>query len=155
MPYRDQPRWLTHNAPHRGREGKAYRDACAIVRERVRLGARCWFWRRPGHELCPGRIDLRLPGNHRFAFTAHHKHRVMDGGAAVVHADDLAPAHRACNARDGLIRQNQVRAAQRARGAVPTRTRVRGVRTQGGQRGGVSQWVMNEGRGRDRQSRVW
>src|ERR1043165_6781554 len=115
MPYADQPRSLTHSAPKNGRGSAAYRAACAEVRERVRLGERCWFWRKRGHEACPGRIDLRLPGNARWEFTAHHKRRLMDGGAALVRSVDMAPAHRACNARDGLMAQNARRKGMRAR----------------------------------------
>jgi hypothetical protein len=176
MPYADQPRSLTHSAPKRGRGSAAYRVACAEVRERVRLGERCWFWRKRGHEACPGRIDLRLPSNARWAFTAHHKHRLMDGGAALVRSVDMAPAHRACNARDGLIAQNARRQAmarsgvasqsvarQRARagtGGVAQRVprvaapgmgaRSSEVRAQHG-----SQTVTQMGSVRDRQSQAW
>lgn len=112
MPYASDP---VRSAPHNGRDAAGYRAARAEVRERVRLGARCWFWRRPGHDACPGVINLRLRPNARWAFTAHHIHRLMDGGAAVVDARHLVPAHRACNARDGLMAQNARRAARAAR----------------------------------------
>jgi hypothetical protein len=161
VPYRDQPKALTHNAPHNGRSGAAYRAEVAQVRERVRRGgraARCWFWRRPGHEACPGAIDLRLPPNHRFAFTAHHLQRLMDGGAAVVSAQFMAPAHRGCNARDGLMAQN----ARRAAGVRRVGARATGVGKMGRQ--GVRartrtaippRTVGSEGVRVDRQSRAW
>jgi len=119
VPYADQPRSLTHNAPHNGRSGAAYRAVLEAVRERVRAGERCYFWRKRGHErTCLGRIDLRLPANHRYGFTMHHKLRLMDGGAALPRLADVAPAHRSCNARDGLMAQNErrrMRKVQRAR----------------------------------------
>lgn len=142
MPYADQPRSLTHSAPKNGRGSAAYRAACAEVRERVRLGERCCFWRKRGHEACPGRIDLRLPSNARWAFTAHHKHRLMDGGAALVRSVDMAPAHRACNARDGLMAQNNRRKGMRARSSE--------VRAQH-----ASRTVVMRGSARDRQSQTW
>lgn len=118
MPYASDP---VRSAPHNGRDAAGYRAACAEVRERVRLGARCYFWRRPGHDRCPGVINLRLRANARWSFTAHHIHRLMDGGAAVVDARHLVPAHRACNARDGLMAQNARRAARAARSATASR----------------------------------
>ena len=158
MPYADQPRSLTRNAPKNGRGGAAYRAALAVVRERVRAGALCWFWRKPGHEACPGRIDLRLPANHRWALTGHHLHRLMDGGSALpARPSELAPAHRACNARDGLIAQNARRAALRARGVGGVR-RAAGVPTGSGtvQRsaGARSTATLSEER-RDRRSQAW
>lgn len=103
MPYRDQP---GRPAPHRGRDGKAYRALCTRLREQVARGRVCWFYGRPGHDQCPRTIDLGLPSQHRYAFTAHHLQRLMDGGPAVPRLADMAPAHRACNARDGLHAQN-------------------------------------------------
>jgi hypothetical protein len=165
VPYRDQPKRLTHNAPHRGREGKAYRDALEVVRERVRRGAPCWFWRRPGHEACPGRINLQVKPNTRWSFTAHHLQRLMDGGAAVDIAR-MVPAHRACNARDGLMAQNARRALQRARAGHPRTGARAGVRAQtthgynlrpisGSQGQRALPTVTSKGMGTDRQSRVW
>jgi hypothetical protein len=156
MPYRDQSKALTHNAPHNGRQGAAYKAACFEIRERVRLGARCYFWRRPGHEQCPGAIDLRLPSNHRLAFTAHHLQRLMDGGAAVVSAQFMAPAHRGCNARDGLMAQNARRAAG-ARGAGARATGVGRVGRQGvrARTAMPPRTVGKAGVHIDRQSRAW
>lgn len=163
MPYADQPRSLTHSAPKRGRGSAAYRAACAEVRERARLGERCWFWRRRGHEACPGSIDLRLPSNARWAFTAHHKHRLMDGGAALVSSRDMAPAHRACNARDGLMAQNARREAARARDVSRVDGGAWDVTRQSGMGGssslvrgqGASHTVTRTGSVRDRQSQAW
>lgn len=113
MPYRDQP---ARPAPHRGRGGRRYLELCAQLRRRVRLEALpCWFYGKPGHEACPRIIDLALPSQHRYAFTAHHLDRLMDGGPAVPRAHRMVPAHRACNARDGLIAQN----ARRRMPALP------------------------------------
>jgi hypothetical protein len=151
MPYADQPRSLTHGAPKRGRGGAAYERACLEVRARVQRGERCYFWRRRGHDVCPGRINLQLPSNHRWAFTAHHLRRLMDGGEAVVRSEDMAPAHRACNARDGLMAQN-ARRAQRAQVTRQSRMRARSseVHAQQG-----SQSVTVRGSARDRQSQAW
>jgi hypothetical protein len=148
VPYADQSRSLTHSAPKRGRHGAAYEQACIEVRARVQRGERCYFWRRPGHEACLGRINLQLPSNHRWAFTAHHMHRLMDGGAAVVRSQDMAPAHRACNARDGLMAQNARRGVRRTRGQMGTRSSE--VRAQQG-----SQSVALRGSSGDRQSQAW
>lgn len=85
----------------------AGRKLVDAVRERVkRTGERCWFYGRPGYEACPGRIDLTLPTNHRWAFTTHHTHRIMDGGTALPHPDTVPAAHRSCNSADGLRAQN-------------------------------------------------
>ena len=83
-------------------------QAAAAVRARAAAGELCYFHRHPDHPHCPGRIDLRLDGaRDRWAFTVHHLKRIMDGGPAVPHPALLAPAHRACNARDGLLAQNR------------------------------------------------
>lgn len=110
MSYRTQ---RPHPAPHRGRAGTAYQDACAVVRKRAEAGEPCYFWRQPHYEDCPGGFDWTLHAlfpNHRWAFTAHHLHRLMDGGPPVPDPALMAPAHRACNARDGLRAQNARRA---------------------------------------------
>jgi hypothetical protein len=107
MAYRDRP---AQSAPRRGRGGAAYRRAVDEVRQRVADGEVCWFYRRPGFEECPGWINLDLHHQDRWAFTAHHLHRLMDGGGAVVDPRLMAPAHRACNASDGLRAQNARRA---------------------------------------------
>lgn len=146
MPYRDQPKGLTRNAPHRGRSGKDYLEAVESARARVRRGERCWFWRKPGHDACPGVISLEVAPNTRWSFTAHHLERLMDGGAAVVDGRLMAPAHRACNARDGLMAQNARRARAR-KGVGHTRVPVPRPLT-----GGMS---THSDRGGDRTSRRW
>lgn len=166
MPYANQPRSLTRNAPKNGRGGAAYRAVLELVRERVRRGERCWFWRKRGHEACPGVVDLRLQANHRWAFTAHHKRRLMDGGSALARVEDMAPAHRACNARDGLMAQNARRAEQRSRAVARgdatavqqrrMRTRASVVRGAGGTRTvAMSQTVALSREQRDRRSQAW
>lgn len=153
MPYKDQPAYVTRSAPKRGRVGAEYRAACAVVRARVAAGGRdglCWFWRRPGFEQCPGRINLALPPNHRWAFTAHHKHRLMDGGAPVVRAEDMAPAHRSCNSIDGLRAQNERRARRGVK--PPPIVRQRGVR-QAGRR--TARQATPAQVGQDRTSERW
>jgi hypothetical protein len=95
--------------PHRGpdrKRGAKYQAGVDQLRAQVQHGRGCWFYGRPGYGDCPGAIDLALHHNHRWAFTAHHLDRLMDGGLAVPGAHRMAPAHRACNARDGLIAQN-------------------------------------------------
>lgn len=155
MPYADQPKRLTHNAPHRGRAGKAYLAAVEAVRARVAAGARCWFWRKPGHDVCPGAINLEVRANTRWSFTAHHLQRLMDGGAAVVDAALMVPAHRACNARDGLMAQNAKRARAR-KGIVQVHVQPtaayhpRPVTGRAGRAMGT-----HSDRGSDRQSRQW
>lgn len=95
-------------APKNGRDGPAYRAACAVVRERAQRGEHCYFEGR--HPECPGGyFDLALPHNHRHAFTAHHIRRLMDGGVPVPDPRLMYPAHRGCNARDGLQAQNALR----------------------------------------------
>jgi hypothetical protein len=79
-------------------------------------GLDCWF---NTYGLCkyPGQpFDW---GNSRtpMSFSGHHIERVMDGGAAVVDISKLVPAHRGCNAADGLRAQNNRRAAHK-RGEV-------------------------------------
>ncbi len=104
--------WTTvpGNGDTGGRKGRAYVKLREGVRERVRQGEGCHFYGRPGWEDCPGAIDLNLPRNHRNAFTAHHLVRLMEGGTPVPGAALMAPAHRGCNARDGLKAQNARRA---------------------------------------------
>lgn len=100
------------------RNRAAQKAALEDCRTQVRNGARCHFHHRKGYERCPGTIDLRLPANHRWALTAHHLHRIMDGGPAVT--PRYAPAHRSCNSADGLRAQNARRAGQRTHSSTPT-----------------------------------
>jgi hypothetical protein len=65
---------------------------------------------------CPGGWDWTLPTNDAWAFTVHHLHRLMDGGEPEPEPDRMAPAHRGCNAWDGLRAQNA-----RRRGEVTAR----------------------------------
>lgn len=154
MPYAEQPRELTHNAPHAGRNGAAYRAAVDVVRERARRGERCWFWRKPGHQCSPrGIIDLRAHYQSRWGFTAHHLDRIMDGGVAVPDPRRMAPAHRGCNARDGLLAQNARRAARRASQATGG-YRIRPLSSEV-PTPPPSPTVTDGGMGRDRQSRQW
>lgn len=98
-------RHVTRRDDWRNQAGAARLDAA--IRARAAAGEPCYFHHRPGYEQCPGRIDLRLDGRvDRWAFTVHHLVRIMDGGPAVPHTALAAPAHRACNARDGLLQQN-------------------------------------------------
>lgn len=108
--------------PRHTTAGKALIDA---IRDRVRrTGEPCWFHGKPGYEWhynpktrryegCPGRIDLDLPSQHRYAFTTHHTMRIMDGGPALPDPRTVPAAHRSCNSRDGLIAQNARRRASR------------------------------------------
>ncbi len=107
-------------APHNGRQGAAYQTACAEVRKRAKQGEPCHFWQQPGYEDCPGGWNWNLPPNHRWAYTTHHLHRLMDGGHPIPDPALMAPAHRACNARDGLIAQNNRRAGLSTAGVHPT-----------------------------------
>lgn len=88
-----------------GRTGSDYAAAVAVVRARAKEGEGCY--------MCGGGFNWDLPYNHRAAFTAHHLDRLMDGGSPVCSPDRMAPAHRGCNGRDGLIAMNQRRNAQR------------------------------------------
>jgi hypothetical protein len=102
MSYARQP---SMHAPNRGRDSQAYRRASAVVRQRAANGEPCYFWGR--HPQCPHPwINLQLPSQHRHAFTAHHLDRLMDGGTVLPDPTLMAPAHRGCNARDGLMAQN-------------------------------------------------
>jgi hypothetical protein len=103
------------------KRGAAYTRAVAQLRGQVQQGRGCWFAGRPGYQDCPGAIDLGLHHNHRHAFTAHHLDRLMDGGRAVPQGGRLVPAHRCCNARDGLRAQNE-RRAQHTSMSTTTRT---------------------------------
>jgi hypothetical protein len=112
--YADQPR----TQGPRDADSGAYRKACAVVKSRARGGEWCWFYGRAGHEACPGSIDLGLHWQDRWAFTAHHLHRRMDGGVLEARPEDMAPAHRACNSRDGLLAQNAKRGHRQSRVVV-------------------------------------
>jgi hypothetical protein len=92
-------------APHNdGRYSTAARAAAAVVRARAEAGEPCWFWRDP---RCPGlHWDWTLPYWHKWAYTTHHLDRLMDGGQPDPDPARMAPAHRGCNARDGLHAQN-------------------------------------------------
>lgn len=106
--------------PYDQRGLKHYRLACLEWKQRIRDGRHngmCHFHGMAGFDRCPGRIDLALPTQDRWAFTAHHLQRLMDGGQPNVGVDDLAPAHRSCNAADGLRAQN----ARRHPGRTPRR----------------------------------
>ncbi len=94
------------NGLKRGRDTRAYRRLVEEVRDRVRHGEPCY--------LCGDPIDLTLYWRSGGAFTSHHLARLMDGGAAVPDPALMVPAHRACNARDGLRAQNARRAARKA-----------------------------------------
>jgi hypothetical protein len=109
MSYATAP--VVRSAPKRGRAGSAYHAAVQAVRQRAMAGEPCHF-----HNLnpdCPGYWDWTLHHNHRAAFTAHHLVRLMDGGVPVPDPRLMAPAHRSCNAWDGLRHQNHVRRIQR------------------------------------------
>jgi hypothetical protein len=107
MPYADQP---VRSGPARKR-GPGYDMAVAEVRRRAQQGEGCFF--RGVCPMCPGVWDWGLPSNHGDAFTAHHLHRVMEGGSVVVDPALMAPAHRRCNAWDGLTAQNARRAGRK------------------------------------------
>jgi hypothetical protein len=112
MSYADQPR----TQGRRDADSAAYRAVCKQVKDRAQAGGElCWFYRRPGHEACPGGFDFGLHWQDKDAITVHHLHRRMDGGDLVPDVADLVPAHRGCNARDGLRAQNE----RRAGGAAP------------------------------------
>lgn len=82
----------------------------AAVRARAATGEPCYFHQ---HPACPGPINLAITRG-RWAFTVHHLNRIMDGGPLVPHPALAAPAHRACNARDGLSAQNRRRSGSPA-----------------------------------------
>jgi hypothetical protein len=103
-------RQAPHPAPHNGRTGTAYLEATQVVRQRAQAGEPCYFWHQPGYEDCPGGWNWNLHHNHPYAYTTHHLHRLMDGGHPTPDPALMAPAHRACNARDGLRAQNARRA---------------------------------------------
>lgn len=108
----------------------AGRKLVDAVRERVkRTGELCWFYGRKGYEACPGRIDLGLPTNHRWAFTTHHVERIMDGGSALPDARSVPAAHRSCNSADGLRAQNARRKRQPTRRVTDTGSSKRPERT--------------------------
>lgn len=128
MTTRSRGRWRPQPDRHDPRNTKAGRALIAAVRERVRrTGEPCHFWRKPGYEQCPGRINLDLPSNHRWAFTTHHTWRIMDGGPALPHPDTVPAAHRACNSADGLRAQNARRRATQP--VTETRRHGRSERT--------------------------
>lgn len=99
--------WPQRRRPDEGRGRRTFKQAAAALRVQVEADPRahpCYFYGRPGFERCPGLIDLDLHPQERWAFTAHHLERLMDGGQA--DTDRLVQAHRACNAADGLRAQN-------------------------------------------------
>lgn len=107
MTHRSRGKWKPQPGRTDPRNTRAGRALIEAVRERVRrTGERCWFYGRPGYPECPGRINLDLPTNHRWAFTTHHLKRIMDGGPALPHPDQVSAAHRSCNSADGLRAQN-------------------------------------------------
>ena len=126
MTDRSRGRWRPQPGRVDPRHTTAGQALINAVRDRVRrTGEPCCFWRQPGYEWrynartrryegCPGRIDLDLPSNHRYAFTTHHVQRIMDGGPALLHPDQVPAAHRSCNSRDGLIAQNARRRTSQA-----------------------------------------
>lgn len=99
----DRERFGARPAPHGGRTGGAYRTAVAAVKRRAQDGEPCYF--------CGGGFDWGLHYQHPGAFTAHHRERLMDGGAPVPDPLLMSPAHRGCNSRDGLRAQNDRRAS--------------------------------------------
>lgn len=118
----DRERYGARPAPHGGRTGAAYRAAVEAVRKRAMHGEGCYFYGQPGYGDCPGGFNWGLHYQDPMAFTAHHRARLMDGGAAVPDPADMFPAHRGCNSRDGLRAQNHRRASQQG----PS---IRGVHT--------------------------
>lgn len=114
MTARSRGRWRPQPGRVDPRNTKAGRKLIAAVRERVkRTGEYCWFYGKPGYAECPGRINLDLPSQHRWAFTTHHTWRIMDGGPALPNPDDVPAAHRSCNSSDGLRAQNARRQTTR------------------------------------------
>jgi hypothetical protein len=103
--------WGVVSGPKSGRQGARYRAATAQVRSRAQQGEACWFWGRDPHCPCPG-FPWDAHHNHPLAFTAHHLDRLMDGGDPVPDPRLMVPAHRSCNARDGLRAQNERRMAR-------------------------------------------
>jgi hypothetical protein len=100
MPYATQP----HASGRQGHKSAAYNQAVAEVRQRAQAGEVCWFYQiRPE---CHGMWDWSLDSNDGWAFTAHHLDRLMDGGPPVPDPRLMVPAHRGCNAWDGLRAQN-------------------------------------------------
>lgn len=107
MSYAQQPPQHGSDRPNRA----AYERAAATVRERAHNGEPCWFWGRDPY--CPDpHFDWQLPSNHRLAYTTHHLDRLMDGGDPAPDPACMVPAHRGCNARDGLNAQNARRRGQ-------------------------------------------
>lgn len=121
MSYARQP---PRPGPRRGSRSKEIR-ASQPVRARAEAGELCWFYRQPGYEDCPGGFDWvlhKLYPNDPWAFSVHHLDRVMDGGPVIADPERMAPAHRHCNARDGLRAQNARRAGiHLVSGEIPER----------------------------------
>lgn len=105
------------------RGGPGYRAAVEAAKHRAAAGEPCWFHGRPGHGLCPGRVDVTLDHHDRWSFTMHHLDRIMDDGPMVPDRSRTAPAHRRCNSADGLRAQNLRRAGRPTTEAVVYRSR--------------------------------
>jgi hypothetical protein len=112
----------------RGYEGAKYREAAGEVRKRAQAGESCWFWGRDPACPSPG-WDWQLDHNHRYAFTVHHLNRLMDGGEMIPDSRLMVPAHRGCNARDGLKAQNARRTGIPGHTVIPGVTLERTSRT--------------------------
>jgi hypothetical protein len=108
MSYAQQP---AMHAPNRGRDSQAYRRASDVVRQRAKDGEICWFYgKRPE---CPGKVWWwGIHPNDKRAFSTHHLIRLMDGGDVLPDPALMVPAHRGCNAWDGLKAQNDRRKGQ-------------------------------------------
>ncbi|MGI9116395.1 MAG: hypothetical protein ACR2JV_02010, partial [Gaiellales bacterium] len=70
----------------------------------------CYFC---GHE-----IDMTLPGRHQWSCEVHHLHARAFGGPTIVPLDELALAHKSCNASHGA----RIRSLPRSRRQLDQRT---------------------------------
>jgi 5-methylcytosine-specific restriction endonuclease McrA len=62
--------------------------------------------------FCGNEIDMTLPGRHQWSCEVHHLQARAFGGPTIVPLDELALAHKSCNASHGARLRNLPRSRQ-------------------------------------------
>ena len=72
----------------------------------------------PSCYFCGGEIDMTLPGRHQWSCEVHHLQALAFGGPTIVPLDELALAHKSCNASHGA----RIRSLPRSRRQLDQRS---------------------------------